>query len=328
MDYGKLKRVFGFTAGLTAGAAAAFYYVTDMMARVAFDRKMPRVAGNAGSLIAGSPKLQQIAEQQKIHAKALIDTNPERITIHAEDGVVLTGHLARCDHPKRLLIAFHGWRSSWAMDFGIVAPFFREQGCNVLYVDQRGQNESGGDYMGFGLLERYDCVAWAKWADAQNFGLPIYLHGISMGATTVLMAGGMDLPDSVHGICADSAFTSPHAIWKHIAQDNLRISYTVRRQKMVDSMVKRKIHLDSNDYSTLEAMKNCRVPVLFVHGTDDKFVPTEMTYENYEACSAPKKMVIVPGAGHGLSYLVDMEGCQKELLDFWQKNDEKKGSDG
>ena len=68
-------------------------------------------------------------------------------------------------------------------------------------------------------------------------------------------------------------------------------------------------------------MKECKIPVLFVHGTDDKFVPVEMTYENYKACAAPKRLLIVPGAEHGMSYLINREEYQKTVLNFWRDFD-------
>ena len=74
-------------------------------------------------------------------------------------------------------------------------------------------------------------------------------------------------------------------------------------------------------YSTLDAMKVCKVPVLFVHGTDDRFVPISMTYDNYKNCSAPKRMFIVPGAEHGMCYFTDKDGYEREMLDFFANYD-------
>ena len=109
----------------------------------------------------------------------------------------------------------HGWRSSWSHDFGLIADFWRNNHCSVLYAEQRGQNNSGGDHMSLGLLERYDCLAWTNWINEKTGkSIPIYLAGVSMGATSVLMASELELPDNVFGIAADSAFTSLHAIWK------------------------------------------------------------------------------------------------------------------
>lgn len=321
MEKKNIIRGVGIAAGLATGISAASVSLTGLLTSIAFDRKMPRSAAWATDLIAGSPKLKDMAELQKKAAQKLQESECETVTIHSFDGLKLVGHLRRCENPKRLIIAFHGWRSSWAMDFGIIAPFWQENNCNVLYVEQRGQNDSDGEYMGFGLLERHDCVAWAKWADAQNFGLPIYLSGISMGAATVLMAAGMGLPESVHGISADCGFTSPHAIWKHIAEDNLHVAYTPGRAKLVNWLCRRKMQVNCDEYSTVEAMKACKTPILFVHGEDDRFVPVKMSIENYEACQAPKRLITVPGAGHGLSYVVDPEGCQQALREFWEKYD-------
>ena len=73
--------------------------------------------------------------------------------------------------------------------------------------------------------------------------------------------------------------------------------------------------------STVEALAQSKVPVLFAHGTDDHFVPVEMTYENYTACSAPKRLLIVPGADHGMSYFMEKQRYEQAMLDFWAEFD-------
>ena len=97
--------------------------------------------------------------------------------------------------------------------------------------------------------------------------------------------------------------------------------YVPNWYKIVDDLCKKKIQVGTKDYTTLDAMKACRVPVLFIHGTEDAFVPIEMTYENYKVCHAPKRLWVVPGATHAMSYLVDKEGYQKVLKEFWQSYD-------
>ena len=76
--------------------------------------------------------------------------------------------------------------------------------------------------------------------------------------------------------------------------------------------------MGTNDYSTLEALKNGKVPVLFIHGTEDQFVPIEMSYQNYCACKAYKRIVVFPGANHGMSYYIDKQLYEKEVKDFWR----------
>lgn len=137
-----------------------------------------------------------------------------------------------------------------------------------------------------------------------------------MGATTVLMAAGLELPDNVCGILADCGFTSPHEIWKHVAENNLHVSYNLCGN-IANMLCRQKLHVGAKDYSTIDAMKECKVPVLFIHGTEDSFVPVEMTYENFKACAAPKRLFVVPGAGHGMSFFLDQEGYEAAVVQFW-----------
>ena len=246
----------------------------------------------------------------------------ETVRITGYDGTPLVGHLFRAEGEKRVILAMHGWRSCWARDFGPVADFFRENDCTVLYAQQRGQGESGGDYMGFGMIERFDCLEWIKWLNDNGFGgRKIYLAGISMGATTVLMAAGEPLPESVKGIQADCGFTSPKAIWKHVTEQNLHMSVGPLRQVCTDLAFRRKLRQGLSAYSTRTAMEQNTIPVLFVHGTEDRFVPIQMTYDNYLSCAAPRYLVVVPGATHAMSYAVEPETCQKAMLSFWQMYD-------
>ena len=188
----------------------------------------------------------------------------------------------------------------------------------VSFLQSReARGESDGDYMGFGMLERHDCLKWAQWVDAQNpDDLPIYLTGVSMGATTVLMTGNMDLPANVRGIMADCVFTSAYDIWKYVAEENLHLHYGLYAS-VADDLCKKRIQMTSRECSTKDALSECKVPVLFAHGTGDSFVPVQMTYENYGACTSEKRLFIVPGAEHGMSYFVDPAGYEREMQAFW-----------
>lgn len=164
----------------------------------------------------------------------------------------------------------------------------------MLYVEQRAQNESEGNYIGFGLTERYDCVDWAVWA-SERFGeapLPIYLMGVSLGGATVLMAAGDVLPDAVRGVIADSAYTSPREIWQYVMKKNLRLP-TRAATFIADGLCKKRLNASSGSYSTVEALKNTEVPVLLIHGEDDHFVPLRMAFENRDAWR-----LVLQAAGH------------------------------
>lgn len=90
---------------------------------------------------------------------------------------------------------------------------------------------------------------------------------------------------------------------------------------MADSMFRNRLQMSTDEYSTVDALKCSKVPVLFAHGTEDHFVPIGMTYENYAACAAPKKLFIVPGADHGMSYYFDRKGYEAAVITFWKEFD-------
>lgn len=317
----KLAYALGIAATAGTAAAASAYFSTKLLVKTALDREQPKIMKKAGSLIAGGKKDDSVKEMCIAASEQLASEEHEKITITARDGVTLKGHFFPCENAERVIIAFHGWRSSWSYDFGLVTDFWRENRCSVLYAEQRGQNESGGEYIGFGLTERFDCADWANWAVCRcGSQIPIYLTGISMGASTVLMAADLPFPENVRGIMADCGFTSPKAIWKHIANDNLHISYGLR-SVIADMMCKKKINMRSDEHSTVTALQNTSLPVLFIHGSEDHFVPVEMTYENYLACRSEKRLLIVPGAEHGISYLVDKETYEAAERNFWRDFD-------
>ena len=318
----KTSKMISSVAGVTVLAAAASSYITaKLLVKTALDRDQPKIMKKANDRISGGKDDAEFTQERAAAAEGLKAEEHETVEIASCDGINLVGHYFPCENAQRVIIAFHGWRSSWNYDYGMIAKFWHDNGCSVLYAEQRGQNQSGGDFMGFGLTERYDCADWADWA-VSRFGekLPIYFAGISMGAATVLMASNLILPKNVCGIMADCGFTSPKAIWQHIARKNLHISYSLRGS-IIDAMCRKRINMGADGYSAKEALKNTNIPVLFIHGTDDTFVPIEMTYENYKACASQKRLLVVPGADHAMSYYINKSEYEKAELDFWRDFD-------
>lgn len=310
----------GVAAAMVAAAATARRRMADYFVDIALARKAPPHSARAEKRIASSAN-EDLWKKVQQEAEAFAGKPHETVEIQSRDNTRLVGHWLEVENPKRIVVAMHGWRSSWNHDFGLVADFFREKGCSLLCPEQRGQGSSGGEYMGFGLIERYDCLDWVNWVNDRTGGKhPIYLCGISMGASTVLMAAGQKLPPNVRGIIADCGFTSPVDIWKYVAKNHLRLPYGVCGGPAGRSAQKR-LRMAVDEETCPKALARCRVPVLFVHGTDDSFVPVEMTYENYKACQSPKRLFIVPGAEHGMSYLVDPEGYRAAVEGFWEEFD-------
>lgn len=219
------------------------------------------------------------------------------------------------EEPKGRIILFHGYRSVAESDFGCAMDYYYSQGYELILVDQRAHGKTTGAWIGFGVLERYDCLAWIRYLNDEFGAIPTFLSGISMGCTTVLMALGFSLPANVKGVIADCGFTSPKEIVSHVMKRKMHLPVKLL---LPGISLFSKIYAGYflGEYSTLDALKDNQVPVLFIHGKDDHFVPPEMTLKNYEACSAEKQLVFVEGAGHGTSYLQDRPGVEKAIGDF------------
>jgi fermentation-respiration switch protein FrsA (DUF1100 family) len=200
------------------------------------------------------------------------------------------------------------------------AAFLHDARCNLLLVEQRCHGVSDGKYIGFGVLERYDCLRWLDYVNREHPGLPVYLFGISMGAATVLMASGFGLPGWVRGIIADCGFTSPEAIIERVMNKKYPL-YRGPLAAVVADMTRMRAGYGPEDYSTLKAMAVNHTPVLFIHGSADDFVPLQMSVENYEACRAPKSLLVVDGAPHAKSYLIAPELYRQAVLDFFARWD-------
>ena len=243
-------------------------------------------------------------DKMKFWAQETRQTPHEDVSIVSFDGLALYGKYYEFAPGAPIELMFHGYRGSAERDLsGGMQRCFR-LGRSALIVDQRCSGRSEGNVITFGINEHRDCLEWVDFM-VKRFGpdVRIILTGISMGAATVLMAGGKELPSNVIGILADCGYHCPKdIILTVIRQMGLppRLCYPfVRLGARLYG------HFDLEEFSPVEAVKDCKVPVLFFHGEDDDYVPCEMSRINYEACASRKMLVTIPGAGHGLSYPVD-----------------------
>ena len=245
----------------------------------------------------------------------------EELELMSHDGKLLHGLLVPCENARGTIILFHGWRSSWKLDFGSVLPVYHSLGLNLIICDQRAYGKSEGLYTCFGVKERHDVVSWATYA-CQLFGEehPILLGGISMGASTVLMASGLDIPGNVRGIIADCGFSSPYDIMECVIRTRFR-GVPVRPTLWLMGIFTRVFAgFGLKEASTFDAVAKSKTPILFIHGTADRLVPPEMSERAYELCASPKALVLIEGAGHGMSYPVDKERVTAALFAFINTN--------
>ena len=245
----------------------------------------------------------------------------ERICIRSYDGLKLAALFLPAAEapPKGTIILVHGWRSSGYNDFSCAYQYYHGLGYNILNIFQRAHGESQGCFTCFGVKERYDCQSWARYV-AERFGPEhdIFFSGISMGAASVMMATGLELPANVRGILADSGFTSPWEQFAHVLprRFHLPVHPTI---EIADLLCRCIAGFGFRVCSSIDALAGNKIPMLFVHGLADTFVPPEMSRRNYEACAAPKELLLVEGARHGLSYLVDEPRVSEKIKNFLRK---------
>ena len=230
----------------------------------------------------------------------------ERLSVTSFDGLTLRGRYYEYAPGAPIELMMPGYRGLAERDLcGGVQRCFA-MGRSALIVDQRGCGDSDGHVITFGVREHRDCLTWLQLL-IDRFGkdVRVYLTGISMGAATVMIAAGQDLPPQVIGVVADCGFTSAKDIIKKV----------IRQLHLPADLLYPFVRLgallyggfDPEAVSPIESLKHCRVPICFAHGDADDYVPHEMSVRNYAVCTAPKTLFTAKGAGHGLSYLAASE---------------------
>lgn len=243
----------------------------------------------------------------------------EEVVIYSYDGLRLVGDYLPTENARGTILLFHGWRGGTVADFGVTLQYYTGLGLNVLLVHQRAQGKSSGRFITFGIKERRDVHSWVQWHN-ERFGAdkPVWIAGLSMGATTVLMACGEPFPENMRGVLADCGFTAPNDI----------ISAVSRSMHVPPPLLVPLIGIHSRvfagfglkEYSTIDAMKQTTLPILFAHGESDAFVPCEMTKRNYAACaSRDKTLLLVAEAGHGQCYPKQPERYRAAVRDFIER---------
>lgn len=302
--------------GVIAVVAAAVLIISYVCFRIAFyvNRRRQKPADT----IPEGEIYEPFREQMEQWAREVSTIPCEQVCIRSFDGLELHGKYYEYAPGAPIELMFHGYRGSAERDLcGGVQRCF-SLGRNALLVDQRCSGRSGGNVITFGVKEHRDCLAWVDFM-CEHFGpdVRIILCGISMGASTVLMAAGRPLPENVIGVLADCGFTSARDIIKKvIGQMGLPVGISYPFVRLGARLYG---GFDLEEYSAVEAMEQCSVPAIFFHGEDDDFVPCEMSRRNFDACVSRKKLVTIPGAGHGLSYPVAPEKYLSSLRGFFEE---------
>ena len=239
----------------------------------------------------------------------------EEVTVRSRDGLTLKGRYYQVVEGGPLEIQCHGYKGNAIRDFCGNWRIAKEAGRNVLLIDQRCHGGSEGHTITFGIREREDVLEWIRWANGRFGDVPILLSGVSMGAATVLMVSGMDLPGNVKAVIADCPYDAPSNIIKKVLGQDMGMPV-----KLVYPLIRLGGRLygkfDLNADSPVAAVGRARLPVLLIHGDDDRFVPYDMSCKIHAAAPEKIRFHTVSGAGHALNYATDPEGYSRVVREF------------
>ena len=250
----------------------------------------------------------------KVSLEYLYGLQSERVYTISFDGLRLAASYYN-NNSNTTILLFHGYRSDGRFDFACAVKFYIELGLNVLVVDQRANGESEGKLITFGIKERRDAVSWIKFINKKYAPKNILLSGVSMGATTVMMAANLELPQNVKGIIADCGFTAAPDIIKKVAKQAFKINATPIIPIM-DLLCRLFGNFSLYETTTAKALAESDIPIFFIHGKKDGFVPCKMTEESHQAARAEKYICLVVDADHGISFLVDTDNIQRQITQF------------
>lgn len=244
----------------------------------------------------------------------------EEVKIKSIDNINLKADLVIQDNAKATIILLHGYRSSGIVDFSVMLKYYIEQGYNILLVHQRACGISEGKYITFGIKERYDCFEWIKYLNERlDNNLPIFLHGVSMGSATALMTLGFNLPKNVKGVISDCGYDSPFNICGKVLKKNMHLPpFPILYITCLFGILIAKFNLRS--YSSVKGLKNNTLPVVFIHGKEDDFVPYELGVNNYNHCNSIKELHTFDVKPHATCMLFDTLEYEKIVSNFIEKN--------
>lgn len=249
--------------------------------------------------------------------KNFLDKKHENVKI-VSGTIVLKAKLFENPKSDKVVIFVHGYYSSGMRDIGYFGSLYDELNVSILIIDQRANGQSSGMYSTLGAMERYDVREWIFYINNRYEGKKeIYLHGVSMGAATSLLVTSLNgLPKNFKGVIADCGYSRTNGVLLFAGKRLVKI-----RPKIlfwgINLFARFFAGFNLNKVKvSKELRRNTSIPILFLHGTDDRFVPFNMSVKNFKATNGPKKLVAFPGAAHCESYLKYKELYTKEVKEF------------
>ena len=251
--------------------------------------------------------------------KEWFEKNAEDVYITSDDGLKLHGYFIENKNAGgKYMLVFHGYSGEAAHMKGFLKRFY-DMGYSVLAPDARAHGKSEGSVRTMGWFERKDALVWINSIIEKDKNCKIGLFGVSMGGATVMMTAGEELPGQVTVAIEDCGYTS---VWDEF-EFQLKNTFHIPSfplLDMADTVTKIRGGYDFREASAVEQLKKSKIPILFIHGKDDDFVPFEMLDKVYSAAPNSKQKLIVENAGHAQSSSAAPELYWNTVKEFLNEN--------
>ena len=256
--------------------------------------------------------------------KWVSETPKRRLENVTPDGYrLIATEFLRDDDSSLYALVLHGY-TGWKEEMYEFARMYYLQGYHVIVPDLRCQGESEGDFIGMGYTDSRDCLIYIEEILKRDPDARIVLHGQSMGASTALIMSGMEeLPHNVRAVVSDSAYTDGYSMFG----DKVREWAGIPPFLILDAanlMLQIRGGYDLRKASALEGVKKSRIPLLLIHGDEDRMIDVSMAYRLFQAAGTEvaeelrpeNRLLIVEGAGHGQTQSKDPKRYYSEIFDF------------
>lgn len=314
-----MKKTAKIILGTAAGIAAAAYGACTLVDELLLNKHM--VPSPEFSAKVTGCDMSHLEEATNRGIAKLNEYGYEKYHILSERGEKLTAYLLKPEKESNVYaFCAHGYRSDAKGEFCKIAYYYLNKGINVFMPDHVASGESEGLHCTFGYYEEPDCLKWlAYMKDTFGSDIKILLHGVSMGAATVMMmSGNKALPENVKLTVSDCGYsTAVGEFSEKLRAMKLPANLII---KGVNAVNKINLGFDFYKLRPVDSVKNSKIPMLFIHGTGDTFIPHSMCQEVYNACgSEVKEILYIEGADHAQSFPTDTETYSKKLDEMIDK---------
>lgn len=302
----------GFAVLLFVGCLAAMWFI--FIAPPKLDREDPKPDPLMGEDL---PAFIRACSAAAERVKA--EYPHERVSVKTDDGLTLYGDFFLNENPTdKTILCSHGYNTSGFEDFPLMVEPILRRGYNCFLLNHRRFGGSEGKYTGFGILESRDMLKWIELINRYFPDGKIVLYGISMGAAAVMQASDLPLPENVVGIVEDCGFTSAYEEFRYMLKRMAHLP-GFPLLNVLGWQCKRFLKLDIKANDSRKCVAATKLPMLFLHGGADAFVPAAMAKECCEACGGEKRLVIFEGAAHAQSHFKHPEQYEREFFAFVER---------